>query len=162
MLVTHSLGLPLLPPVLLLLLMMMITQLFEDVAVVQNGALMSLQHLGTDLLAAHHLPHQLSVSPLCVVRGGGEEEEVALTLFGKGIAGPDTAVLLKCGGQHLPVSAGADCGHMDQKGLEAVSCTFKPPQVCVCVFVGEEGGGTVTSLSIQSRRMQCLLPVCWC
>jgi hypothetical protein len=106
--------------------------------VVQNGALMSLQHLTPDLLAAHTLPHQLSVSPLCVVGAGAEE--VSLTLTGRGIAGADTAVLLKSGGQHLPVVSGGlseGCcatggGCSTEKGLEAVSCSFKPPQVRVC------------------------------
>ena len=103
---------------------------------VQNGSLMSLQHLDPCMLDAHRLPHELSVSPLCVVGG----QEVELNLKGRCIEGEDTSVLLKSGGQYLPVAAAAGGGAgMDKEhGLESVSCSFRAPQVCwgCCVFWG--------------------------
>jgi hypothetical protein len=97
-------------------------------AVVQNGSLVSLQHLDPCMLDAHRLPHELSVSPLCVVGG----QEVELNLKGRCLAGEEASVLLKSGGQYLPVSsADGDGGGVDKDhGLESVSCSFKAPQVC--------------------------------
>lgn len=126
-------------------------QCFDEVAVVQRGALMSLQRLDSKpTLDAHALPHSLSVSPLCVV--GGEETE--LQLQGRNIAGGETAVLLKCAGGYLtPESVtsvvgssaaaaaaegvaeeGAGCGGIssrrggsEKKQEQVLSCTFKAP-----------------------------------
>jgi hypothetical protein len=106
-------------------------QLFEDVTVVQHGAVMCLEHLETPMLDAHHLPHDLSVSPLCVVGG----EDVELTLRGKCIEGIDNAVLLKSGGQYLASSALSAGGVEEQseKGVEVVRRMFKAPEVSVSV-----------------------------
>lgn len=113
-----------------MLLFLLVSQLFEDVAIVQHGAVMSLEHLETPMLDAHHLPHELSVSPLCIVGG----EEVELTLRGKCIEGIDNAVLLKSGGQYLASSATSTGGIEEQreKGVEVVRRLFNAPEVCVC------------------------------
>lgn len=102
-------------------------QLFEDVAVVQHGALMSLEHLDTHMLDAHRLPHGLSVSPLCVVGG----EDIELKLEGKCIEGAETSVLLKSGGQYIASGASSTGieGVDSEKGMDVVHCSFKAPQV---------------------------------
>ena len=84
------------------------TQLFSDVAVVQQGALMSQQHFSPTSLQCHKLPHNLAVTPLCVVGGS----DVTLQLTGSSISGPEAAVLLKCGGEYLTPAAAAGSSGM--------------------------------------------------
>jgi hypothetical protein len=79
-----------------------IVQLFDAVAVVSAGALVSAARLGAAALAAGRLPAVERVSPLCVAGGGGA---VDFTVHGSNLSGPDTALVARSCGRVLPAAA---------------------------------------------------------
>lgn len=124
-------------------------QLLDTVAVVSRGSLVSLEVMGPQTLAAHKLPHNVSVSPLAVVAG----EAASLTLTGSHISAADASLVVKGGGRLLHLAgvgathsssrgccgskpagnaaaegcAAAGCGHGQQQGEEAVGCSLAVP-----------------------------------
>ncbi|KAI8476194.1 MAG: SBP domain-containing protein, partial [Monoraphidium minutum] len=85
-----------------------IVQLFDVVAVVSNGALVSAAHFGPAALAAARLPSVTRVSPLCVAVPAGAAAAgappVEFEVHGSGLAAADGALVVRSRGRHLPAA----------------------------------------------------------
>lgn len=131
-------------------------QLFDSVAVVSRGQLVSFEAMDGATLAAHRLPHSLVVAPLAVLAG----HEVQLQLAGCHISNPDCSLVVKGGGSllHLGgVGASKACGRAGAAGAAAVggsggssgggccgSCSFRQPAAAAdttAAAVSAAGGG---------------------
>jgi hypothetical protein len=95
-------------------------QLLDTVAVVSRGSLMSLQVMSPQGLAAHKLPHNLTVSPLAVVAG----EAAELTLTGRHISSADASLVVKGGGKLLHLG-GVGAGRSSSGGCGGGCCGTK-------------------------------------
>lgn len=82
-------------------------QLFNTVAVIYHGNLISLTTMADADLAAHTLPRQLTVSPLCLVSSGSS----SLTLSGHSISSPDCTIVVRGRGRHLHLGGANGFGH---------------------------------------------------
>jgi hypothetical protein len=114
-------------------------QLLDTVAVVSRGSLLSLEAMGPQALAAHKLPHAVSVSPLAVVAG----EAAELVLSGRHISSADASVVVKGGGRLLHLG-GVGAGRSSSSGCKSGCCGSNP---AAAEPAGATGEGAVAAVA---------------
>lgn len=81
-------------------------QLFNTVAVIHHGQIISLTTLDDQALRSHDLPRQISVSPLCL--DSSSSSKASLMISGHSISSADCTLTVKGRGSHLYLGSAND------------------------------------------------------